>query len=126
MRVAIAAAAGEVSRHFGRSDEFVLATIEDGTVRERSVIARDGADCATLPEVLKSNGVDTLVVGGLGPGAQARMEEAGVSVKCGILGTIDSVLASLAEGTLGAGQNTCGDDEDSGCDEHHHHHHHHG
>ena len=61
------------------------------------------------------NGVDTLICGGIGKGAQAALAEAGIKLYGGVSGDADAAVSALLNGSLGYDPNVH-------CDHHDHEH----
>ena len=61
------------------------------------------------------NGVDTLICGGIGGGAQAALAEAGIKLYGGVSGDADAAVSALLSGNLGYDPNVH-------CDHHDHEH----
>ena len=65
--------------------------------------------------ILMQHGVDTLVCGGIGGGAQAALAEAGIKLYGGVSGDADAAVSALLNGSLGYDPNVH-------CDHHDHEH----
>lgn len=81
-KIAIPTVGDQVNPHFGRSEAFTLLTIEDQKVTSQEIIAT--ADYKHqhegIAQLLKSKKVETVICGGIGPGAIAGLENAGIEV----------------------------------------------
>lgn len=51
------------------------------------------------------NGVDTLICGGIGGGAQTALSEAGIKLYGGVCGNADDAVKALLDGNLGYNPN---------------------
>ena len=51
------------------------------------------------------NGVDTLICGGIGGGAQTALAEAGIKLYGGVCGNADDAVKALLDGNLGYNPN---------------------
>ena len=69
----------------------------------------------SINETLVQNGVDTLICGGIGGGAQAALAEAGIKLYGGVSGDADAAVSALLNGNLGYDPNVH-------CDHHDHEH----
>ena len=58
------------------------------------------------------NGVDTLICGGIGGGAQAALAEAGIKLYGGVSGDADAAVSALLSGNLGYDPNVHCDHHD--------------
>lgn len=122
MKIAIVMHGGEVSPHFGRAEEVMLVEVEAGEVKTREIVAAPPHDCAALPALFASRGVESVIAGGIGGGA-IQLERAGIRVYSGAHGSPEDALGSFLAGTLassgdvcGGGADTCGNhDSDDGC-----------
>ena len=73
MKIAIPYENGQVFQHFGHSAQFKLYTVEEGHITSAEVVSTDGQGHGALAGFLMQNGVDTLICGGIGGGAQAAL-----------------------------------------------------
>lgn len=102
---------GTVFQHFGKSEAFKIYDTEGGKITAGRVVSTDGAGHEALAGVLAGHGVDLLICGGLGGGAQRALAEAGIAVCSGAQGDADSAVEAYIRGELtSAGVN---------CDHHH-------
>lgn len=86
MKIAVTYENGQIFQHFGHTEQFKL-----------------------------QNGVDTLICGGIGGGAQAALAEAGIKLYGGVSGDVDAAVSALLSGNLGYDPNVH-------CDHHDHEH----
>ena len=100
MKVAATYENGEIFQHFGRTPAFKVYEIQDGQVVSSEVIPTGGTGHGALAGFLREAGVDTLICGGIGGGAQAALEEAGIRLFAGAAGNPDEAVAALLAGTL--------------------------
>ncbi len=111
MKLAVTFENGEVFQHFGRTEQFKLYTVEDGKVIRTEVVGTNGSGHGALAGLLRELGVDTLICGGIGGGAQTALAQAGIRLYGGVSGSADEAVKALLEGTLGY-------DPDVRCDHH--------
>lgn len=118
-KIAIPTVGDQVNPHFGRSEAFTLLTIEDQKVTSQEIIATADYNHQHegIAQLLKSKKVETVICGGIGPGAIAGLENAGIEVLRGASGSVISVAESYAAGTFVSTSTVCN---------HHHHDHGHG
>ena len=114
MKVAVATANGQVSAHFGHAEGFTFATVEKDGVTDVEYIDNPGGNCAVLPNLLASRGVQTAIVGGIGAGAVQNLQGHGIEVIGSVSGSVDAVLEAMRKGTIEHGA--------VGCDHHDHDH----
>ena len=101
MRIAVTYENGSIFQHFGHTAQFKLYDVEDGAVRSAQVVDTNGSGHGALAGFLQANGVDALICGGIGGGAQMALREAGIRLYGGVSGSADEAVASLLAGTLG-------------------------
>ncbi|MDL2233043.1 NifB/NifX family molybdenum-iron cluster-binding protein [Ruminococcaceae bacterium OttesenSCG-928-L11] len=100
MRIATTYEAGNIFQHFGRTEQFKVYDIADGKVQAAAVIGTNGKGHGALADVLKEEGVDTLICGGIGEGAQNMLAAAGIKLYGGVSGSADEAIAALLAGRL--------------------------
>lgn len=113
MRIAVTYENGEIFQHFGRTEHFKLYDIEDGTITNEQIVETGGSGHGALAGFLRSAQVDALICGGIGPGAQMALAEAGITLYGGVSGNADAAAKAFAEGRLAY-------DPDAHCDHHDH------
>lgn len=100
MKIAIPYENGQVFQHFGHTEQFKLYTVEDGKLTASEVVSTNGSGHGALAGFLMSHGVDTLLCGGIGSGAQAALAQMGIRLYGGVTGEADEALRSFLEGRL--------------------------
>lgn len=109
MRVAVTYENGEIFQHFGRTEAFKIFDVEGGKATPVTVLNTNGTGHGALAGFLREAGVDAVICGGIGPGAQDALAEEGITVYAGASGSADEAAKALAEGKLTATNNaTCG------------------
>lgn len=112
MKIAVTYDNGNIFQHFGKTEFFKVYEVEDGKVVSSEVIGSDGVGHGALAGLLADRSVDVLICGGIGGGAQAALEEAGVELCAGAEGDADQAVEAYLRGELvSSGAN---------CDHHHH------
>ena len=121
MKIAVTTQHTQVFPHFGRTPEFYIATAEDGKIVEERIIPAPAEGHGALVGFLISQGVDTLICGGVGGGAVNSLRAAGIQVYAGAAGPVKDQVLSLLSGQLPQ-------QGDANCDHHgeHDHEHQHG
>ena len=112
MKIAVTYDNGNIFQHFGRTETFKVYEVEDGKVVSSQVIGSGGVGHGALAGVLAEQKVDVLICGGIGGGAQAALEEAGVELCAGAAGDADQAVMAYLRGELVSSGANCG---------HHHH-----
>ena len=112
MKIAVTYDNGNIFQHFGRTEFFNVYEIEDNKVVSSEVIGSNGVGHGALAGLLSGQSVDVLICGGIGGGAQAALQEAGVELCAGAEGDADQAVEAYLKGELiSTGAN---------CDHHHH------
>lgn len=114
MRIAVTYDNGMIFQHFGHTEQFKFYDIQDGKVVSEQVINTNGSGHGALAGFLLVNGVDTLICGGIGGGAQMALAQAGIKLYAGNSGSADVAVMTLLSGTLAQNSNPT-------CDHHHDH-----
>lgn len=118
MKIAIPYSAdGTVFQHFGKTTAFKYYEVkEDGTIVPGEVAATDGIGHEALAGLLKQNGVDVVICGGLGEGMKNALAEAGVKLVSGASGNADEAVKAFLSGALtGSDANCHHEEEDHEC-----------
>jgi len=115
MKIAVTYENGEIFQHFGHTEQFKLYMVENGKIVQEEVVSTNGSGHGALAGFLQSAGVDTLICGGIGGGAQEALRDAGIKLYGGVSGKADEAVAALLSGTLGFDPNVH-------CDHHDHEH----
>lgn len=100
MKIAVTYDNGQIFQHFGHSAQFKLYEVSGGMILNTAVVDTNGSGHGALAGFLKQNGVDTLICGGIGGGAQAALAEADIRLLGGVQGGADEAVAALLSGTL--------------------------
>ncbi len=118
MKIAATYENGNIFQHFGKSAQFKLYEIADGTIVSSEVVDTNGSGHGALAGFLTAYKVEALICGGIGMGAQQALAMAGIRLYAGQTGSADEAAQALAEGRLVAGDAPT-------CNHHHDHDHHH-
>ena len=124
MKIAVTYENGQVYGHFGHTEQFKIYDIVGGMLVDAQVYPTNGSGHGALAGFLADHGVDCLICGGIGPGAQAALAEAGIRLYAGCSGDADQCVTDLLAGTLEAtSAATCDhhhSEEGHSCGEHDH------
>ena len=128
MKIAVTYQNGQIFQHFGHTEQFKIYEISNGSILHTEVVGTNGSGHGALAGFLMQHGVDTLICGGIGGGAQMALAQAGIRLFGGVSGDADAAVQTLLNGTLtydpdvhcnhhdhGEGGHTCGD---HGCGHH--------
>lgn len=107
MKYAIAAENGQMAGHFGHAPQFIVVDIENGSCISRTEHAAPPHAPGRIPGFVKELGAECVVVGGIGQKARDLFNAQGIDQICGVLGSIDEVIAKLELGTLEEGDDLC-------------------
>ena len=91
---------GEIFQHFGHTEQMKLYEVEDQTVCSSEVKSTNGRGHGALAGFLRDEGVDVLICGGIGGGAQTALAEAGVRLYGGCSGDADQAVWNLLHNVL--------------------------
>lgn len=100
MKIAVTYEDGNVFQHFGRTQQFKVYEVEDGKILSSRVVGTNGTGHGALATLLSGMGVDTLICGGIGVGAQAALAGAGIKLYGGVAGSADKAVGDLLSGRL--------------------------
>lgn len=122
MRIGVTYENGQVFQHFGHTEFFKVYDVTDGVITSSEVVDTNGQGHGALAGVLQNLGVDVLLCGGIGPGAQNGLAAAGIELHGGVTGDADQAVAAFLGGTLNADPNFSCNHHDHGeghsCGEH--------
>jgi len=108
MIIAVTCENGEIFQHFGRTPQFKTYEVADDKVISSKTIDTNGTGHGALAGFLKSLGAEVLICGGIGGGAQAAMNEAGIRLFAGVEGDADEAVKAFLSGNLPeTGEATC-------------------
>ena len=119
MKIAVPNNGNMVNQHFGMSESFVIVTVEDKKVVETKEISSTefAHQHQGLADLLTKQGVELVIVGGIGGGAISGLLNNGLQVIKGASGEYLKVIEEYINGTLV--------DRDVVCNHHGNHHHQH-
>ena len=136
MKIAVTYENGKVFQHFGKTESFKIYEVEDNQIVSSEVISSNGSGHGALAGLLAEQGIDVLICGGIGGGAQAALADAGIELCAGAQGDTDQAVEAYLKGELvssgvncdhhGEGQScghheeghSCGDSCGGGCGSH--------
>ena len=127
MKIAVTYENGKVFQHFGKTESFKIYEVEDNQIVSSEVISSNGSGHGALAGLLAEQGIDVLICGGIGGGAQAALADAGIELCAGAQGDTDQAVEAYLKGELvSSGVNcdhhgeghSCGDSCGGGCGSH--------
>lgn len=119
MKIGVTYDNGQIFQHFGHTEQFKIYEVEDGKVVTSSVVDTNGSGHGALAGFLQANGVEVLICGGIGGGAQMALAEAGIQLFGGVSGDADAAVEALLKEELVFNPNVTCNHHGEG---HHHHH----
>ncbi|MBS5084201.1 MAG: NifB/NifX family molybdenum-iron cluster-binding protein [Clostridiales bacterium] len=130
MKVAVTYENGQIFQHFGHSSQFKVYEINENEIISSEVLDTNGSGHGALAGFLKEAGVDVLICGGIGGGAQNALKDAGIKLFGGASGDADEAVVNLLGDKLsynpdvkcshhehahGDGHSDCGSHADQSC-----------
>ena len=115
MRIAVSYENGQIFQHFGHTAQFKIYDVANGEIVRAEVVDTNGSGHGALAGFLMQLGVDALICGGIGGGAQMALAEVGIRLFGGVSGDADAAVNALIAGNLGY-------NPDVHCDHHDHEH----
>ena len=106
MRIAVTYEDGQVFQHFGHTEQFKVYDVENGQIVNAVVVPTNGSGHGALAGFLSQMKVNALICGGIGGGARAALDEAGILLYPGVVGQADAAAEALAAGNLVYNPNT--------------------
>ena len=100
MKIAVTYEAGLIFQHFGHTAQFKIYETENGEVKSSAVVDTNGHGHGALAGFLQEQGVDTLICGGIGGGAQMALADAGIQLFGGVYGDADEAVEAFLAGQL--------------------------
>ena len=113
MKIAVTYENGEIFGHFGHTKQFKVYTAKDDKIVSSEVIDTNGSGHGALAGMLSALGIDVLICGGIGGGAQMALAEAGIKLFGGACGNADKAVEAFLENALEY-------DPEAKCDHHEH------
>ena len=80
MKIAIPYENGQVFQHFGHSAQFKIYDTENGKILSSEIVSTNGQGHGALVGFLVQNGVNVVLCGGIGAGAQNALAQAGIQL----------------------------------------------
>lgn len=100
MKIAVTYDNGQIFQHFGHTEEFKIYEVIEGKIVSSIVADTNGSGHGALAGFLQENGVEILICGGIGMGAQIALAEAGIQLFGGVSGDADAAVEALLKESL--------------------------
>jgi len=113
MRIAVPVEDGKINQHFGHTQWFNLYEVTGTTVQREMTVPSLGEGHDALAAALGEYKVNVLLCGGIGGKARVALEEAGIIVYGGIIGTPQGAVDAFLSGGLRYDPSACA--EGGGC-----------
>ena len=101
MKIAVTYENGQIFQHFGHTQQFKIYDVEGERVVSSMVVDTNGSGHGALGGFLADQGVEVLICGGIGGGAQNALAQAGIKLYGGVSGSADAAVEALLAGNLG-------------------------
>ena len=100
MKIAVTYESGMIFQHFGHTAQFKIYEVENNEIKSAQVVDTNGHGHGALAGFLAAQGVEVLICGGIGGGAQMALADAGIKLYGGVLGDADDAVEQLLSGEL--------------------------
>ena len=100
MKIGVTYENGQIFQHFGHTEQFKIYVIEDGKIVSTEVLDTNGNGHGALAGFLQDCGVEILICGGIGAGAQMALVEAGIQFFGGVSGDADEAVEAFLNDAL--------------------------
>ena len=101
MKIAVTYDHGMIFQHFGKTEAFKYYTTDEwGDIVAAEVKSNDGQGHGALAGILKENGVDVIICGGIGEGAQNALAANGIEIYAGNAGNADAAVIAFLSGKM--------------------------
>lgn len=100
MKIAVTYQAGMVFQHFGHTPAFKIYEVEQDRVVSARVVETGSNGHGALAGLLQEQDIQVLICGGIGGGAQAALNQAGIQFFGGVTGDADDAVTDLLAGQL--------------------------
>ena len=113
MKIAVTYENGEIFGHFGHTKQFKVYETENRKILSSKVVDTNGSGHGALAGMLSALGIDVLICGGIGLGAQMALAQAGITLYGGVCGNADKAVEAFLTNSLEY-------DPEAKCDHHDH------
>ena len=92
LKIAVTYDNGQIFQHFGHTEQFKIYDTENGKIVKSEILESNGSGHGALATLLAINKVEVLICGGIGGGAQAALQQAGIRLYAGVQGNADAAV----------------------------------
>lgn len=107
MKIAVTYENENVFQHFGHTHTFKIYEVQDKNIIKSELIPAPSAGHGALAGFLAASGVDVLICGGIGEGAQNTLNQVNIKFYGGITGNADEAVKRYIAGNLGYVHDIC-------------------
>ena len=107
MRVAIANDNGNVGQHFGHCERFTVFEVENDKIISNSILNSPKHEHGIMPQFLFDNGLNVVIVGGMGEGAKNKLNVFNINYFVGINSTVDEAIDLFLNNELKSDDKAC-------------------
>ncbi len=100
MKIAVTFANGNVFQHFGHTEKFKIYEVDNDTVKSAVIVDTQGSGHGALADFLAAQGVEVVICGGIGAGAQQALTQAGIKFYGGVTGSADMAVVAFISNSL--------------------------
>jgi predicted Fe-Mo cluster-binding NifX family protein len=93
----------EVSAHFGRCPYYTIVGVEGTEILQTEVLENpyfDNHQPGAVPNFIRTQNVDVMIAGGMGPRAIDLFNQFGIEVATGVQGQVRNVAAAYLDGRI--------------------------
>lgn len=118
MKIAVTYEDGQIFQHFGHTQQFKVYDIQDNKVVSSRIVDTMGQGHGALAMFLMIEGVNVLICGGIGMGAQNALRSMNIALFDGVSGDADAAVEQYLNGSLEYDPNAQCSHHDHACEEH--------
>ena len=118
MKIAVTYEDGQIFQHFGHTQQFKVYDIQDNKVVSSRIVDTMGQGHGALAMFLMIEGVNVLICGGIGMGAQNALRSMNIALFGGVSGDADAAVEQYLNGSLEYDPNAQCSHYDHACEEH--------
>ena len=100
MKIAVTYENGKIFQHFGHTSQFKIYDTKNGQITSSEVVDTNGSGHGALAGFLRQYGVDTLICGGIGGGAQNALAQAKQFAE---VANVNGIILTKLDGTAKGG-----------------------
>lgn len=106
-KIAVACEGNKVTEHFGHCEHFRIYDTKNSQILAVQTVANPGHKPGFLPNFLSTLGVNVIISGGMGGGAQDIFNQLGIEIVTGASGNDNQVVSKYLDGSLVSSNTVC-------------------